>query len=53
VLCAEVGCERAALVWLSPTEQAAFANGQRMFDIVPKGLKLRVTDDPLGVTRRP
>jgi hypothetical protein len=47
VCCAMPGCEQAALVWLTPDETAAFANGERLFDISPRGLKLRVTDDPL------
>jgi hypothetical protein len=40
------GCEQAAMIWLTSEERAAFANGERMFDINPKVLKLRVTDDP-------
>ena len=47
VCCAMPGCDQAALVWLTPDETAAFASGERMFDISPRGLKLRVTDDPL------
>jgi hypothetical protein len=43
------GCNQAALVWLTPDELAAFANGERMFDISPRGLKLRVTDNPPAI----
>ena len=46
VVCAMPGCDQPALVWLTPSELNAFANGERMFDITPRGLKLRVTDEP-------
>ena len=46
VVCAMPGCDQPALVWLTPNELNAFANGERMFDITPRGLKLRVTDEP-------
>ena len=46
VVCGMPGCSQSALIWLSPDEHAAFENGERVFDINPKVLKLRVTDDP-------
>ena len=46
VFCGMPGCKQPALVWLTPDEHAAFVNGERLFDVSYRALKLRVTDDP-------